>query len=65
MNHGFDFVWRWHLKRNIDTKGRYQLRLWWEDEYYNKWGGSAKIVGYTFAFENKSLMMECLSQNTC
>jgi hypothetical protein len=25
MNNGFDFVLIWHLKKDVDDKGRYQL----------------------------------------
>jgi hypothetical protein len=25
MNNGFDFVLMWHLEKNLDDKGRYQL----------------------------------------
>lgn len=25
MNDGFDFVLVWHLEKNVDDKGRYQL----------------------------------------
>jgi len=57
------FVLGWHIiKRNLDTKERYQLVIIINNECYSKWWANSRRTNncyvYTFTFERKYLVMD-------